>query len=333
MDKRIFIWREGNIPGNTGESKLTVMQPDLNMTMEQIFRSKGGVFDKSTLNIPSMVPDDSLVWQNEIVNGYAQETFSDVPFLIPYLVEGSDRCVICCPGGAYLFKSMEGEGSDIAEFLNAQGISVFVLWYRTYPNFSPLMFLDLQRAVRYIRYHAGEYGIDPEKIAAVGFSAGGNLVGVHAVRYGNKEVEYPGYVPDEIDRQDGRLNAAGLIYPAVDLSNDKALAALGGFEAYQDKEKRKALADSLDILHHLDKECPPLFLCAAQDDEMVNPVPLAELNVTAMKLGISTEFHMFPSGGHGFGGCVLREGPFGKPDYSVVGQWKGLFANWILRTL
>ena len=117
------------------------------------------------------------------------------------------------------------------------------------------------------------------------------------------------------------------------MSNDKALAALGGYEAYQEKEKRRALAESLDILHHVKHDCPPLFLCAAQDDKMVNPLPLAELNVTAMKMGISTEYHMFQSGGHGFGGCVVRKGPFGSPDYSVVSQWKDLFTTWLLKIL
>ena len=60
-------------------------------------------------------------------------------------------------------KSMMTEGEQIAELLNEAGISAFVLWYRSYPYREPIMFLDAQRAIRYIRYHAADFGVDPKK--------------------------------------------------------------------------------------------------------------------------------------------------------------------------
>ena len=130
----IPIWGDV-IPGNTGESKHDRMHWD-----------------------------DTLVYREEIKDGYAKETYADVPFLVPYLVPGSKKCVISCPGGAYLSKSIDNEGEQIAEFLNAAGISCFVLWYRAYPYKAPYMFLDLQRAIRFLRFHAEEYGFDPDQI-------------------------------------------------------------------------------------------------------------------------------------------------------------------------
>ena len=176
------IWGEaGRIPGNTGKSKRDVMNIDKSLTMEDVFTKYPGIWDKSTDELGDLRGNDYMVWDQEMEHGYAEETYSDVPLLIPFLSPGSDRCVILCPGGAYLTKSMDSEGQEVAEFLNAAGISAFVLWYRSYPYRAPLMYLDAQRAVRYVRFHAAEYGLNAHKIGLAGFSAGGNLAGVEAL--------------------------------------------------------------------------------------------------------------------------------------------------------
>ena len=198
MEKRIPIWGE-TIPGNRPESKRDVMDWHEEYTQEDLFMKYPGIWDKSTPEIGDLSGNDTMVYRQEIQTGLAKETYEDVPFLIPYLKEGSDRCVIICPGGAYLTKSMDSEGEHIAQFLNEAGISAFVLWYRSYPNRAPLMYLDCQRAIRYVRFHADEFGIDPGKIGIVGFSAGGNLCGVTALVFRNEPVVWEGYTPDEVD--------------------------------------------------------------------------------------------------------------------------------------
>lgn len=327
----IPIWGEV-IPGNTGKSKLDVMSPDLNMTFEDIFNSKGGLWDKSTPEYTNTVPDDTLVWRDEVLEGYAKETFDDVPFIVPFLVPGSKKAVISCPGGAYLGKSVVGEGEDIASFLNEAGISCFVLWYRSCPYESPYMYLDLQRAIRYIRFHADDFGIDPNQITTIGFSAGGNLNMVTSVVYGNKPIEIEGYTPDEIDAVDANVNGLAGCYPAVSVENDKILKVLFGMDAYRDKVKANECAMSIDVCANLKEGMPPMFLCLAEDDEVVPAIHLAKVNTRAIELGIPTEFHMFPKGGHGFGGCVPHPNPFGIPDYTPVESWKELFVKWLNRT-
>ena len=329
---RLPIWGE-MIPGNTGESKRDIMKVNESLTMEQIFTMPNGIWDKSSEVLGDMTGDATLVWRDEIQNGYGEETYSDVPFLVPYIVPGSDKCVISCPGGAYLSKSMESEGKDIAEFLNAAGISCFVLWYRTYPYKAPLMFLDCQRAVRYVRYHAAEYGINPDKIATVGFSAGGNLCGVTALCFGDEAVDIAGYTPDEIDKVDGRPNAVGMCYPAVSLEDDKALACIAGVEVYNDKPQRYAFAAKYDMRTHVNADAAPAFLCNCMDDDVLPPMRLAELADAYKKQNVDCELHIFPKGGHGFGGCVEHPNPFATPDYSVVYQWKDLFVHWLNRVL
>ena len=327
------IWGE-TIPGNTGKSKRDVMTIDTSLTMEDVFTKYPGIWDKTTDEIGDLRGNDFMVWDQEIQNGYAQETYSDVPILVPYLVEGSDRCVILCPGGAYLTKSMDSEGSEVAEVLNAAGISAFVLWYRSYPYRAPLQFLDCQRAVRYVRYHAKRFGINPNKIAAAGFSAGGNLCGVEALCFRDEPVVWEGYTPDEIDAVSGSVNALGLMYPAVNTYDDKIMACTCGLEVYNDKEKRNAFARQYDMLLHVRPGDAPAFLCACMDDDVLPPLRLAELAKVYQEKGVSCELHLFPYGGHGFGACLPHPmGPFAPPDFSAVKQWLGLFTNWVNRVL
>ncbi len=326
------IWGS-EIPGNTGESKSDVMHVDKTMTLEEAFQKYPGIWDKSTPALGDLRGNDFMVWAEEILNGYAEETYSDVPLLVPFLAENSDRCVIICPGGAYLTKSMESEGKEVAEFLNAGGISAFVLWYRSYPYRAPLMFLDAQRAVRYVRHHAAEFGLDPRKIALAGFSAGGNLAGVEGLCFRNSAVEWPGYVPDAVDAEDGMPNALGLIYPAVSMHGDKIVAVMAGREVYEDEQQREALADRYDLRTHVLPEDVPAFLCAAADDDVVPPEYLVELQQAYARQHAHCEMHIFPYGGHGFGACVPHEPPPGlqlpPQDFSACVQWRALFVNWL----
>ncbi len=102
---------------------------------------------------------DTFTYLYEIEGDYEKETYEDIPYMIPYLSEGSDRAVIVLPGGGFSFKSMDGsngEGRDVAVALQEKGITAFVLHYRSNPYEWPIPQLDLQRAVRYLKYHAND---------------------------------------------------------------------------------------------------------------------------------------------------------------------------------
>lgn len=331
--EKIFIWGE-KIPGNTGQSKKDIMNWDDSLSDEDLFLKYPGIWDKSSDEIGEMKGNDTMVYRDEIKNGYAEETYSDVPFLMPFLVPGSDKCVIACPGGAYLTKSIENEGMDIAEFLNKAGISCFVLWYRSYPYKAPYMFLDLQRAIRYLRVHAKEYGFQPDRIATVGFSAGGNLAAVQALITRNTPItDYvaDGYVPDEVDKADGRPNAVGLIYPAVSVANDKIQVVMNGKDAYNDPAQREAFGKKYETKDFVQEGDAPMFLLNAQDDEVIDAYLMVDLARELRKKKVQAELHVFPYGGHGFGGCKPQPAFPGvpAPDLTAVSQWKDLFVTWL----
>lgn len=123
--------------------------------------------------------------------------------------------VLICAGGAFQFRSDQNEGTPVAEDLSALGYQSFILDYRLRPYTQEEGALDLARAVRFVRAHAEEYGIDETDIAVMGFSAGGILAGEMLRSYDgtvSPAVLDPDYVPDELDTVSADAAADGMIY-------------------------------------------------------------------------------------------------------------------------
>ncbi|MEO7796708.1 MAG: alpha/beta hydrolase, partial [Opitutaceae bacterium] len=122
------------------------------------------------------------------------------------------------PGGAFTNRVTDAEGVQIAKFLNRQGISGFVLRYRIGPNYPTraTSTQDAHRAVRYIRAHAAEYKINPDRVGVIGFSAGAELAGdafYNSVRDGEAQAA------DPLDRHSTKANFSVLIYGGRNVQN------------------------------------------------------------------------------------------------------------------
>lgn len=114
--------------------------------------------------------------------------------------------VMICPGGAFMFRSMQNEGYDIADMLTSMGYQCFIVNYRISPYTMQESATDLQRGIRYVKAHAAEYRIKPENIALVGFSAGGILNGEVLLNWRdlkNGTALDSTYIPDELDKSAG----------------------------------------------------------------------------------------------------------------------------------
>ncbi|WP_302053939.1 alpha/beta hydrolase [Sphingomonas tagetis] len=226
--------------------------------------------------------------------------------------------VMITPGGGYRWVVVDKEGYELGRLLAARGITVFVLFYRlpgdgwaAGPN---VALSDAQRAMRLIRHRAKDYGIDPARVATMGFSAGGHLCADLLTRFATPT--YRGI--DAADRLSARPIAAAPIYPVISMSAPHAHA--GSRELLIGKDAPRSLEDAHSPHLNVPADAPPVFLAHAEDDKTV-PVENALLLRAALKAkGVPVETHLFNEGGHGFG---LRF-TIGKP----VAAWPDLYLNW-----
>lgn len=201
----------------------------------------------------------------------------------PDPARANKTAVIVAPGGGFHTLSINSEGNDVAKWLNAKGITVFVLKYRLVHSVTedpvkelmgrmgdpqkmqeatnaiiPLSIKDGQEAMKYVRSHAAEYKIDPKKIGFMGFSAGGTVTMGVTLNY-DKE---------------SRPDFSAPIYPFVTAEQ---------------------------MTNKAPKDAPPIFICAATDDNLnLAPHSVAVYN-NWLAVSKSAELHMYAKGGHGFG--------------------------------
>ncbi len=213
--------------------------------------------------------------------------------------QANGAAVLICPGGAYNIRAWNKEGTEVAEWLNSLGVSAAVLKYRVprrdqdTPHVAPLQ--DAQRALRLMRQHATEWGIDPHRIGILGFSAGGHLTVMAGTHY--DETTYP--KQDAADELSCRPDFMIPIYPA-----------------YLGDEKRPG---PLSPLVRVTKDTPPTF-CAVTHDDQLRGVNAALFYIELKKAGVPAELHIYTRGGHGYG---LR------PSNDPVSHWPQVCADWL----
>lgn len=237
------------------------------------------------------------------------------PALVPYLVDGAKGAVIVCPGGAYGGLS-DHEGGPIAQALNAGGISAFVLRSRLTPYHYPVELWDVQRAVRVVRAHAAEFGIAPDKIAVLGFSAGGHLAGMAATMYDEPD----GAVEngDAVDGLSCRPDAAVLCYPVVSMiescGHEGSCQHLTGYE-----DAPAELRARLSLERRVSDTTPPVFLWHTAEDASA-PVENSLRFAQAMhEHQRPFSLHVYPHGRHGLG--LASETPLTCGWMSEVIAW------------
>jgi acetyl esterase/lipase len=226
--------------------------------------------------------------------------------------------VLIAPGGGYRLVVIDKEGYEMARWLTARGFTAFVLFYRLpgegWANQPDVPLADAQRAMRLIRHRAKDYGVQPERVAAMGFSAGGHVCSSLSTRFDAKV-----YAPvDAADKLSARPFCAAPVYPVVSMY--PAIAHAGS----RDLLLGPAPTADMEAAHSPDrtvpKDAPPHFLLHAEDDPAVPVDNTLRLRAALKAQGIPVETHLFAQGGHGFG---LR-GTIGKP----VEAWPELWRAW-----
>ncbi|MBQ0057266.1 MAG: glycosyltransferase [Bacteroidales bacterium] len=241
--------------------------------------------------------------------------------LYEYPSEGSDVAVVVCPGGSYSWLDRKTEGHDVARWLQSQGISAYVLYYRVQGGFSfasgyryvlrghqyPDAQDDLTCAIVWLRANADSLHLDPHRIGAMGFSAGGHLVASAGALF-----------PDE-----SRPDFVVPVYPVVTLSQQPYVhkrsrrALLGEYRKHSRKWR-----DSLSLERHVTSSMPPVFLVNCKDDPIVHYHNSELLDSALTANGIPHEYHQYEHGGHGFGSDTIKAG-----EEAIT--WKRLFIDWL----
>lgn len=263
-----------------------------------------------------------------------------VDTLIPHMViyspprdKANGTAVLIMGGGGYHHIEIGREALPAAKWLTTEGITAAVLYYRlpstplhrasgsSTVTHSPLTqntrnigttapFQDAQRAMRLLRTHASQWGINPQRIGVMGFSAGGNLAAITATRF-----QHDFYHPvDAADRASSRPDFAMLLYPVITLQ-----APYNYNQSSRIEGRTTADAVAYSAQHYVTRDTPPMFLAQAEDDPISN-VHNSEMMFAALQSHhIPAELHVFEKGGHGWG---LRK-------HGEVAIWPRLAHDWL----
>jgi acetyl esterase/lipase len=255
---------------------------------------------------PAQPPGDEKITTQKIGNGSIKRVANVSHPTITIRKPPNDRdtgaAVLICPGGGYQSLSWDLEGEDVVEWLNSIGVTGIILKYRVpkpipvTPGIQPIGPLqDAQRALSLVRSKAADWGIDPQRIGIIGFSAGGHLATSVSCNFDKRSYE----ATDPTDQVSCRPDFAILLYPAYLLVRDKL-----------------DLAPDIRIR----KECPPTFIAHAGDDGLVKVDNCLQAYRALKMAGVPAELHVYTTGGHGFG---LR------PNKRPSSTWPQRAADWL----
>jgi len=221
--------------------------------------------------------------------------------------------MIIAPGGGYQRIVIDKEGPDTSAWLNRLGVTAFVLKYRLpgegHVHAKDVALQDAQRAMRLVRAHAAEWGLDPTRVGFIGYSAGGHLSAALEF-FADRSI----YAPvDDADKLSARPDFSVLGYAVAGAKGTRP-ASLEGLPPPQQLMWDYKIEATPGVKY------PPTFILQADDDPTVNPQDAATIYLALKQNGTPAELHVFRHGGHGFG---IRDakGP--------VTHWPDLCAEWM----
>ncbi len=244
------------------------------------------------IHAQSSIPSPILLWPQG-APGATGTTDEDRPAVIPFVPEKSKQngtAILVIPGGGFTIRAVDHEGVLVSQWLKDHGITAFLLRYRLMPLYGRNeWFLDGQRAMQYIRANATTYRIDPNRVGAVGFSAGANLVadlGFNAI------LDKPNAL-DPIEKQSALPDFDILAYGSMSFPSD--------------------------IRPERIQKIPPTFMFGTVED-IGSLTGMNSLFTAFVKNKVSVEAHFYRNGVHGSGFAI------GDP---ILGEWTHMLMNWM----
>jgi len=267
-------------------------------------------------------PKVELLWPDG-APGAKGEAEGDKPTLTIYLPpaeKATGAAIVICPGGGYGALATDHEGLQIGQWLNSFGVAGFMVKYRHrntgagYGHPAPLQ--DAQRAVRIVRSRGKEWGVDPNRIGILGFSAGGHLASSAITHFNESFYE----AKDKIDRVSPRPDFAVLVYPVISLT--ESFTHVGSRKNLLGANPDPALVEKMSSEKQVTPQTPPTFLIATWEDKGVPAENSIYFYLALRQAKVPAEMHIFLKGPHGFGLGQKIEG---------TSAWPGLCEKWMER--
>ncbi len=247
---------------------------------------------------------------------------ADIPTLTVFPPRPEHRngtAVIVAPGGGYVNLAADMEGRDVAAWLAARGVTAFVLRYRLGARYVyPVPLEDAVRAVRWVRAHAAAYGLDPDRVGMLGFSAGGHLAAMAGVLNSTGNTT----APDPVDRISGRPDFLVLGYPWLNAMQPNTTGRITYCSLLPSipRDRCASFEQPYTPLFHVNRQTPPTFLYITSDDRVVDVDAAIAFQAALHAAGVPEEFHSFAHGPHGSG--------LGNGD-PALDLWPGLLEAWL----
>jgi acetyl esterase/lipase len=227
---------------------------------------------------------------------------ADVPTLTlfrPHARTGNGTAVIIAPGGAYRGLAANLEGRQVADWFAARGVTAFVLKYRLGREYLyPTPLTDAQRAIRLVRSRAAEFGIEPDRIGMMGFSAGGHLTAAAGTMFDAGKAD----AVDPVDRASSRPDFLVLGYPWLNAMNKMGPGDVISYCSVLKIEPERCLSfERYSPDRHVGALTPPTFIYHTTDDELVPVGGSVAFYTKLSAAGVPVEMHLFAEGRHGSG--------------------------------
>ncbi len=255
-------------------------------------------------------PKTELLWPDGAPGARGNED-KDKPSLTIYLPapdKANGTAVVVCPGGGYATLALGHEGKEVAEWLNSQGVTAFVLKYRVRPYRHPAPMLDAQRAIRTVRARAKEWNVDPQRIGIWGFSAGGHLASTVGTHFDDGHPK----AQDPIERVSCRPDFLILAYPVITFTD--TTMHRGSRNNLLGPEPDPKLVENLSNEKQVTAMTPPTFLFHTNADTAVPPENSVLFYLALRKAGVPAELHIYEQGKHGVGLAQKEESLANWPD-------------------
>lgn len=254
------------------------------LAMTLAMMSMLSAYSQRTVELLLRDNDNSMTTEEKLA-AIHETDYTKNPAITAYIPKHPNgTAIVMCPGGGYTHQAVGHEGHDMAQWLNSLGITYIVLKYRLPQGHDDVPLSDAEEAIRLVRKHAAEWGVDPNNVGIAGASAGGHLATTLATHYSSPET-----------RPDFQV----LFYPVV--SMDAAKTHRGSRDNLLGKnateEQVKKFSNELQVT----SDTPKAFIMLSSDDKAVPPANSIDYYTALVANGVPVSLHAYPSGGHGWG--------------------------------